>query len=171
MAALYVVVQYLQLIEMYRDPNEEFYDEDQALAPYRSRVGRPFPLDHSFDVRAFSTEYCREHYMFTCTQLQEILDFLGLRGNIVTKQRDNIDSLTAFCMVIYRITYPARLNRMEETFRRSAAAISRIINHFIAVVVYGTVQKIPAPTIGQQAMYNGHKHMHAIKYQAGRCST
>jgi hypothetical protein len=33
-------------------------------------------------------------------------------------------------------------------------------------VIDGTVRKIQAPSIGQQAAFNGHKHTHALKYQA-----
>lgn len=181
--------------------NDEDNDDDEPV-----RI-RPFVLDGSFNVETFSEEYCVKQFRFTCPQLKEIIEVLGIPPRIKTYGRDNVDSLTVLCMVIYRLSYPARLDRMEEVFKRSAPAISRLVNHLIkwtmlrwnqlliwdhhrltpakleeyadlcyeasdnecnAVIGFidGTVHEINRPVIGQQSVFNGHKHIHALKYQS-----
>ncbi|KAF9100437.1 hypothetical protein BGX30_009630, partial [Mortierella sp. GBA39] len=91
---------------------------------------RPFLLDASFDVRRYSDEYCVQEFRFNCAQL-EISRF----PRIKSRNRDNADSLTVLYMTIYRLSYPARLNRMETMFRRGTSAISRLINHPIKWII------------------------------------
>jgi hypothetical protein len=69
-------------------------------------------------VRAFSTKYCMEHYLFTCVQLQEILEVLGIGPTFKSDEGDHDNFLTVLCMTIHRLAYPSRLNRMEAEFRR-----------------------------------------------------
>ncbi|KAK3804753.1 MAG: hypothetical protein J3R72DRAFT_358232, partial [Linnemannia gamsii] len=150
---------------------------------------------------------CIQEFRFTCAQLEEILDVLQVPPRIKSHNRDNVDSLTVLCMTIYRLSYPARLNRMETVFRRSTSAMSRLINHLIRWIMLhwnqlliwdhhrltpaklqeyaklcceksnhecnavfgfidGTVRRINRPTANQASMYNGHKHVHALKYQS-----
>ncbi|KAK3805233.1 MAG: hypothetical protein J3R72DRAFT_355316, partial [Linnemannia gamsii] len=158
-------------------------------------------------VRNLGKAEFRKQFRFTQPQLEEVLVALEIPARIRTGNRDNVDSMTALCMTLYRLSGSSRLDRMEFTFRRSSSFISRVVNHLIKWVMLrwdqlliwdhhrltpaklemyqkacsdqsgyaansvfgfidGTVRKICRPVIHQRSMYNGHKHIHALKYQA-----
>ena len=98
MAGLLLVVCSLQLHFLYDDDKDGYYVADQDEDPNRASVSRPFALDASFDVCAFSTVYCMEHYLFTCTQLQVIVDAIAAGPFFKTSSGDHADSLTVLCM-------------------------------------------------------------------------
>ncbi|GJJ78236.1 nuclease HARBI1 [Entomortierella parvispora] len=114
---------------------DEDEQDDEAEEQDAPRPIRPFPLDHSFDVRAYSDTYSIQEFRFTCAQLQEIIGLLRIPPFIVTPSRDKVDSLTVLCMAMYRLSFPERLNRMERMFRRSAPSISRLINQIVRWVM------------------------------------
>ncbi|KAF9139051.1 hypothetical protein BGX30_008440, partial [Mortierella sp. GBA39] len=104
----------------------EFDQDDEDENPV---LHRPFLLDTSIDARRYSDEYCVQEFWFNCAQLEEILEVLQVPPRIKSRNRDSADSLKVPYMAIYRLSYLARLNRMETMFRRGTSAVSRLINH------------------------------------------
>ena len=81
-------------------------------------------------MRAFSTKYYVNHCLFICTQLQEILEVLGIGPASKSDEGDYTDSLTVLCMTIRHPVIPVRLNRKEAEFRKSFSVISRPMSDF-----------------------------------------
>ena len=74
---------------------------------------------------------CKAEFRFSGQHLKRLLSVLQMPPRIKTKHQDNVCSLKALCLCLYRLSYPARLDRMAEEFKMSKSAISRVITAFI----------------------------------------
>lgn len=97
-----------------------------TAATTRQRINPPIPARP--DLRQLDDETALAHLRFTIAEITTIVDVLGLPAELHTADRHRVSSLEAVCVVLYRLSWPTRLNEAIRFFGRDRSAVSRIFN-------------------------------------------
>jgi hypothetical protein len=99
------------------------------------------PLSYNstdFDINTFVSkshgDECKHFMRFTKEEIEDILPYLRL-DLIEWTNRYNPHPMTAFCLLLYRLSYPRRLADQQRIFGRSRAWLSSVFNDIIQHLV------------------------------------
>jgi hypothetical protein len=76
----------------------------------------------------FNEESCVHPFRFRQEQILSIAGRLRCSMLIMVENRSKVSRVEALCFLLYRTSYPSRLEVMETTFGKSFSAFSRIVN-------------------------------------------
>ncbi|KAI5781927.1 hypothetical protein EDC01DRAFT_632635 [Geopyxis carbonaria] len=74
---------------------------------YRYRDALPIPIGEEFNLALFNDVFCCEFFRFTADVIYVILPYLGLE-DLTYRYRYQCPAETAFCLVLYRLSFPNR---------------------------------------------------------------
>jgi len=89
--------------------------------------GHELPVD-DFDLFAMAPRVCVETFRFMHEHILLLVDLLGFPAVFVTGNRLRLPSVTAFCILLWRMRYPSRLCDGVPLFRRTVDELSRVHN-------------------------------------------
>jgi len=90
---------------------------------------RPIIPDLRFCLLKQSDADCELLFRFDVSGVLALCRHFVLPECVVTKQRDNVHSTEALCILLHRLSYPKRLYDMIKVFGRSRGQLSRLIQH------------------------------------------
>ncbi|ETP37297.1 hypothetical protein F442_14888 [Phytophthora nicotianae P10297] len=127
-----------------------------APLSYRGRVLIP---DFRLDILAMADDEALDQFRFISSDLECLVVHLQIHDPVITKEGVRATPLEALAFDVDRVT--ANLDR----YCRAIAAKNP--NHIEVVwgFIDGTVRPVCRPSLGQEALYNGHKRVHAFKFQ------
>ncbi|KAE9055310.1 hypothetical protein PF007_g32361, partial [Phytophthora fragariae] len=121
-----------------------------------------------FNLDEHDRSACRRLFRFEAQEIRQILISMDLPEEIITSQGCVVPREEAFCLLLRRLTYPARLDDLRCEFGRSAGSLSSTVNT-TAQMVY---DKIKTKMAFDQRMVERYKERssEAIFNKVGRLS-
>ena len=105
---------------------QKYKNEKDEYARYLRRSNRISLSDLSFNFNGFTDSCCLSMFRFTKDDLRRVVKTIGWVGTHTQRNRYACDSLMVTCVLLRRLTTPARWRDMEFTFGRHAAQLSEI---------------------------------------------
>eukprot|EP00644_Phytophthora_capsici_P014658 jgi/Phyca11/128795/e_gw1.78.45.1 len=124
---------------------------------YRDRILVP---DFRLNILAMFDTEAKGQFRFITKDLQLLVRYLKIPDPVITKEGVRARALDALCICLRRMIFPQRWVDMAAMFGRSPSALCHI---FYFVVEH--LDNFCRPSKGQEAVYNGHKRVHAFKFQ------
>jgi hypothetical protein len=113
--------------------NQLINNQDIPLFPCRIR--RVLPYNSSeFQLDNFTNDWCIEYLRFSAFEIREILPFLRL-DLVPWRNRYKPSPEAAFCLVLYKLSWPHRLKDSINLFGRSLSWQSSIYNDTLQYLV------------------------------------
>ena len=156
-------------------------------ASFSKNPSFPYPDYDRFDLDSMDEAECFHEFRVRKMDIVRLADALGLPESLCCHQRTKADRIEGLCMVLKRFAYPCRLGDMIHRFGRAVPEISMITTRFEKWIfdhhhakitdkgaalsncfgfVDVTVRPICRPGRDQKIVYNGHKRVHASKFQS-----
>ena len=88
-----------------------------------------------FDLNAKASYWVEEHMRLPRGDIDRVRILLGIPDYVVTMNRDRCPGLCAFCMVLYKLSWPRRLCDFREIFGGTKQRCGRIVN-YVTVFLY-----------------------------------
>ena len=158
-------------------------DEDLVLL-YDLNTSRNIDLPYwsykEFDLDTLSNDECRSEFRFLKNDIYHLAEILQIRNQVKCYNRIVADGIEALCIFLKRFAYPCRYADMLPRFARPVPQLCMISNE-IMNFIYETqhhrlrsfdqlwlspVRPVSRPGKHQRTIYNGHKRVHAIKFQS-----
>ena len=84
------------------------------------------------NLRDMSDARAKKYFRFTIEEINILIMHFKLPGTIITRERYAVPALEALCILLRRLTWPARITvEMLEFFGRSGPALSAIVMHMV----------------------------------------
>jgi hypothetical protein len=94
------------------------------------KVHRPVdPIDATNKnrlIESFSEEECWDYFRFRKNQLTELVRLLDIPRFFISENRMTCPGEHALCVYLYHLSYPTKLQRMQNVFGRELSELSRI---------------------------------------------
>jgi hypothetical protein len=87
-------------------------------------------MQHSFSLELMPPGRARIWLRFTPEEIRQLVPLLNLEG-VPFRNRYNVDSETAFCVVAARLSFPNRWEHLCDLFGRSKSWLSTVFNDVI----------------------------------------
>ena len=94
-------------------------------------VAKPF----CFNLDKETDYWIDENMRFPRQDIDVVRKLLGIPDLVVTKNRDSCPGLWAFCMLLFKLSWPRRMCNFRDTFGGTKQRCGRIVNH-VAVFLY-----------------------------------
>lgn len=118
----------------------------EALIKYVAACGgwcRAFPSSENGDVAIpfhFNLDekedyWILERFRFSRADIDRVRRLLGIPDIVITHNRDRCPGLWAFCMLLYKLSWPRLMCDFRDTFGGTKQRCGRIVNH-VAVFLY-----------------------------------
>ncbi|KAF4135560.1 putative DDE Tnp4 domain-containing protein [Phytophthora infestans] len=95
-----------------------------------------------FSLNDHDRSACRRLFRFESHEIRQILPFSNLPNEIYTSQGCVVPREEAFCLLLRRLMFPARLADLRCEFGRSPGALSSTINTTASLIYDGVRQKM-----------------------------
>jgi hypothetical protein len=87
-------------------------------------------VQHSFSLELMHPGRARIWLRFTPEEIYQLVPLLNLEG-VPFRNRYKVDSVTAFCVVAARLSFPSRWEQLSDLFGRSKSWLSTVFNDVI----------------------------------------
>ncbi len=88
-----------------------------------------------FDLDSKTDYWIRERLRFSRLDIDRVRVLLGIPDIVFTKNRDRCPGLWAFCMLLYKLSWPRQMCDLRDLFGGTKQRCGRIVNH-VAVFLY-----------------------------------
>lgn len=95
------------------------------------------PIDHRYKnrtIESFTEEECYRELRFRKDDLKRLIQLLQFPPIIVLPNNCTCNGEYALCLMLYRLSYPSTLARLQSLFGRDYCQLSRIFNYAIDFV-------------------------------------
>ncbi|XP_014674818.1 PREDICTED: uncharacterized protein LOC106814941 isoform X2 [Priapulus caudatus] len=126
----------------------------------------------TFDLDDFNDNECNSYFRFQKNDLVRLKNALQVPDRVRCSNGTRMDGIEALCITLARFAYPCRYGDMQWLRPRHLDEYAQAISNKGAALtncwgfVDGTVRPVCRPSQHQQVMYNGHKRLHALKFQS-----
>ena len=142
----------------------------------------PYEDYERFDLDVMDDAECKAEFRFTKSEIPRLAEALDIPATFFFHQGSTAPGMEGLCLVLKRLTYPCcysdliprfvfqwnhtildpvSLERYAEAVYDKGAALDNCIGF-----IDGTVRPICRPGEFQRVVYNGHKRVHALKFQS-----
>ncbi|CAB4022736.1 Hypothetical predicted protein, partial [Paramuricea clavata] len=132
-----------------------------------------FPYDEymPFNLDDMDESECLAEFRFEKQHIPLLAEALRIPAYFITEQRSRVRGIEGLCMLLKRVAYPCRYSDMIPRFARPVPMLTleqyaEAIHNNCFGFIDGTVRPISRPRENQCVVYNGHKHVHALKFQS-----
>ncbi|XP_014674819.1 PREDICTED: uncharacterized protein LOC106814941 isoform X3 [Priapulus caudatus] len=122
----------------------------------------------TFDLDDFNDNECNSYFRFQKNDLVRLKNALQVPDRVRCSNGTRMDGIEALCITLARFAYPYQqwlrprhLDEYAQAISNKGAALTNCWGF-----VDGTVRPVCRPSQHQQVMYNGHKRLHALKFQS-----
>ena len=149
----------------------EQYESPSLDLPYSS-----YPL---FDLDDMEDDECLAEFRVKKRDIAALAEALQIPDWISCNQRSKAEGTEALCMLLKRFAYPCRYSDMVPRFARPVPVMSMVTNemldyiytvHSHRIINWNPAvlnpQALQTPDNNQRIVYNGHKRVHALKFQS-----
>ncbi|XP_068692273.1 uncharacterized protein [Montipora foliosa] len=154
----------------------------------------PFWKYDKLDLDSLTDGECKSEFRFLKHDIYGLLEVLDLPDKITCPNRFSVYSDEALCLLLRRFAYPCRYEDLVSRFGRPVPQLSMVVNEMMDFLytryghllssfdqpwlssgaaldncwgfIDGTVRPVCRPGLNQRVLYNGHKRVHAIKFQS-----
>ena len=106
---------------------------------------------------------CETEFRFERGDIERLANMLQLPPTFECPQGSVCDRLEGLCIFLRRLAYPCRYSDMVNRFARPVPVLCMISNIVLSYIYDLHHRRI---TAHQRMVYNGHKRVHALKFQA-----
>jgi hypothetical protein len=89
------------------------------------------PANRNREINSWSETECYQEFRFRRADLRRLKDLLGFPDVIILDNRCICSGEYALCLMIYRLSYPSKLTRLQTLFGREYSQLSRIIKYSV----------------------------------------
>jgi len=89
------------------------------------------PANKNRGINSWTDSECYQELRFRRADLRRLMDLLGFPEIIILDNRCTCSGEYAFCLMIYRLTYPSKLTRLQTLFGREYSQLSRFIKYSV----------------------------------------
>ena len=115
-----------------------------------------FPYQqYQFNFEDITEDDCWAEFRFKKIDIPEVVDILQLPNRLSCYNGVIADPLEGLCICLRRLAYPCRYGDLIPRFGRPVPQLSMLSNLVIC-----------RPKRDQRVVYNGHKRVHALKFQS-----
>lgn len=114
------------------NPQDNDQPQENQVRHWAPRLPNPranllLPGDFELYFNNWTDLASRLQFRLTRNEIFQLKEALKLPDVIKTEERDRVSGVEALCMVLYRLSSPVKLDRMQFVFGRHISACSRII--------------------------------------------
>ena len=95
---------------------------------FPSSLNGDVAIPFHFDLGAKEDYWIEENIRFAREDIDRVRNLLGIPDIVVTKNRDSCPGLWAFCMVLYKLSWPRRMCDLRDAFGGTKQRCGRIVN-------------------------------------------
>lgn len=88
-----------------------------------------------FDLDLETDYWVHENLRLERRDIDRVRSLLGIPDVVITTNRDRISGLCAFCMLLYKLSWPRRMSDFRDKFGGTKQRCGRIVNH-VAVFLF-----------------------------------
>lgn len=128
-----------------------------SLIYWRAALDPIDPANKDRDIESFTEEECYANFRFTKAQMHYLVDRLGIRQEYRCDNGICFPGEYGLCLYLYTLSYPVKLQRLQNDFGREYSQISRIRNR----MKYWLYRRHSAKVLGNLEWYAGRFNMYA----------
>lgn len=87
------------------------------------------PFHFNFESKA--DYWIEENLRLPRQDIDRVRALLGIPEVVITKNRDSISGFVAFCMLLFKLSWPRRMSDLRDEFGGTKQRCSRIVNHVV----------------------------------------
>ena len=126
-----------------------------------------------FCIDKFSDDEWKNNFRFYRNDIYHLHEVMQLPLEVTCNNGVQVDGIEALCIFLMRFAYPCRFTDLVPTFGRPIPQLFADAVHSQGAplancwgFIDGTVRPVSRPGKNQRVLYNGHKRVHAVKFQS-----